>query len=591
MEKQPATRIFDILEALPSLYRDGREVFATLSGDKQIRYFAGDYIRNAEKLGCALLNAGINKGDRVATLLDNRPEWNILDMGILLAGAVHVPVYPTLSADNFRYIFADAGIRMLFVNDAVAYQRVRDVLDFLPNHTTVISVDRVEGLRSMGEFMELPNDDLLLEELRTSARSISGDTLATIIYTSGTTGKPKGVMLSHTNLVSNFMEVTRILAENPMKNALSVLPLCHVYERILNYAYQQSGLSVHYVPSLNLLKEGLKHARPEIFCAVPRILEKSFARFLQRGRHLRGLRRKIFFWVVELGQHYEPSAASGLIYGLKLLLADVFVFSKLRKGFGGRLNTIVCGGASLNPKIARLLWAAGIKVIEGYGLTETSPVIAVGNFGKNGVLIGTVGPILPGVQIAFAHDGEILCKGPNVMMGYYNRPERTAEIIDSNGWLHTGDIGKMVNGRFLQITDRKKEMFKTSGGKYVAPQVMENRFKESPFIEFVMVVGENRNFPAALVVPNFIYLRSWCYIKGISYTTNGEMIRNRRIIDRITREIAATNKLFSHPEQVKAFRLLSDPWSIETGELSPTMKMRRSFIAEKYAAIIAQIYS
>ena len=583
-------RIFDLLDHLPDLYPEGKEVFSCLQKGRFRKYDPQKYIGEAQKLACALHAAGVKKGDRIATLVANRPEWNVLDMGIMLAGAIQVPVYQTLGSGNFRFVFNDAAICLLFVDGPGTMLSVQPVLADIPSLREVISIDPMEGYRQLQHFIDSGDTASCLDTLMADASTMSPDEPATIIYTSGTTGKPKGVMLSHGNIVSNVVELSRIFRQNKMNFALSVLPLCHVYERVLSYTYQFNGTSIHYVSAIEDLKENLPLARPEIFCAVPRLLEKAYASIIQNGRNLKGFRKKLFFWAVEMGHEFNPGERSGLFQKIRFRIADQFVFRKIRQSFGGRLNTIVSGGASLNPKIARLFWAAGIKIMEGYGLTETSPVIAVGNFLKGGVKIGTVGQVLPGVEVSFAADGEILCKGPNVMLGYYNRPERTSQVIDRDGWFHTGDIGRMVDGKFLQITDRKKEMFKTSGGKYVAPQVLENRIKESPFIEFAMVVGENRNHPAAIIVPNFEYLKAWCRVKEIPFGSEKEIIVNERIKKRIAEEISFTNLLFSRPEQVKQFELVADHWSTESGELSPTLKLRRNFMLQRYATLIDRMY-
>ena len=397
-------------------------------------------------------------------------------------------------------------------------------------------------------------------------------------------------MLSHANLVSNFTALSGILSQQPAQRAVSVLPLCHIYERILNYTYQNSGTQVWYIDGFENLREGLAEAQPAIFCAVPRIMEKLFDAIMHKGRNLSGLSKLIFFRAIAVGQQYEPGCETSLIYKLQLVLLRKLVFSKWHEALGGKLVSIVSGGATLNPRIARILWAAGFKIMEGYGLTETSPVIAVSKFLEGGVKIGTVGPVLPGVEIKFAEDGEILVRGPNLMLGYYNRPDRTAEVIDKEGWLHTGDIGRMIDNKFLQITDRKKEIFKTSGGKYIAPQVLENRFKESAFIEHILVVGENRKHPAAIIVPAFDYLRNWCRVKEIPYSSDEEVIRNAGIINRIENEIHEINQHFGRHEQIKKWEFISDKWTYDSGELSPTLKLRRRFLNKKYAALIEEMY-
>lgn len=583
-------RIFDLLNPDVSKYEKGT---IALSGKQNGIFYSFDiqqYIENSYGLAHAFVKMGILPGDRIATVINNRPEWNFFDMAIMLVGAIHVPVYPTISLEQYSYILSDAGIKAIVVNNQQVYDRLKDVLATISTLKIVICIDACHGIIEMKHLLEQFSSPNLCADVIEIASKVTSESVVSIIYTSGTTGRPKGVMLTHANMISNFLALSQILNQEPAKKALSVLPLCHIYERILNYTYQLTGSSIHYVESFDQLKESLQEAKPQIFCAVPRLLEKIYDGILAKGRDQKGIKKFLFFWSLRLSQQINPSQRQSIYFQFKLALARKLVFSKWHKALGGNLVTIVSGGASLNPKIARTFWAAGFKIMEGYGLTETSPVIAVSNFLKGGVCIGTVGKILEGVEIKFAPDGEILVRGNSVMKGYYNRPERTAEVIDAEGWFHTGDIGQLVRGEYLQITDRKKEMFKTSGGKYIAPQVLENRFKESPFIEHVLVVGEGRKFPAALVSPSFDYLRSYCIIKEIPYNSNADIIRHSRIIHRIEEEIYNVNQHFGKHEQIKRWELLSDSWSVESGELSPTLKLRRSFLLEKYNQIIEELY-
>jgi long-chain acyl-CoA synthetase len=584
------SRTFDLLYLAGQRYKAGEPV---LFGKKNGIVFSVDsitYYRNSHILAHALLASGIKQGDRVATIINNRPEWNYFDMAISLIGAVQVPVYPTISIEQKSFIFKGAGISGLIVNDGLVWERVKNEISEIQSVKCVISVDPVPGIENMDELLLKYQPYFPHKDVIETARNVQPNDLFAIIYTSGTTGRPKGVMLSHSNLVSNFAALTAILAQQPAQKAVSVLPLCHIYERILNYTYQNSGTSIWYIDGLENLREGLAEAKPEIFCAVPRIMEKLFDAIMAKGRNLKGLQRYIFFRALAIGQEYEPDQAFSRFYRLQLAVARKLVFEKWHTVLGGNLVTIVSGGASLQPRIARILWAAGFKIMEGYGLTETSPVIAVSNFLKGGIRTGTVGPVLPGVELKFAPDGEILVRGPNVMLGYYNRPERTTEVLNSEGWFHTGDIGLMVEGKYLRITDRKKEMFKTSGGKYIAPQVLENRFKESAFIEHCMVIGENRKHPSALIVPAFEYLKNWCRVKEIAYTSDLDIISHPRVISRIKEEIVQINQYFGHHEQIKKWVIVSDPWTAATGELSPTLKLRRKFLAEKYARLIEEMY-
>ena len=584
------TRIFDLLQVVIQHHQVGEPVLFGKKYDKVFTFDSHTYQRNSHILAHALLASGIKQGDRVATIINNRPEWNFFDMAISLVGAVQVPVYPTVSEAHMRFIFDNAAISGLIINDESVWKRIQHVTKEIASLELVISIDSIEGIIGM--------DDLLLKyrqfypekEVLEISKTILPVDLVSIIYTSGTTGKPKGVMLSHQNLVSNFLALTEILKQQPASRAVSVLPLCHIYERILNYTYQNCGTAIWYIDGFEKLAEGLAEAKPEIFCAVPRLMEKLFDTIMAKGRDLKGIKRQAFYSAIAIGQQYEPGKKFSFWFTLQLWFARKFVFEKWHNALGGNLVSIVSGGASLNPRIARTFWAAGFKIMEGYGLTETSPVIAVSNFVKGGVRIGTVGPVLPGVEIKFAGDGEILVHGPNVMMGYYNRPDRTAEVIDSEGWFHTGDIGHLVDNKYLQITDRKKEIFKTSGGKYIAPQVLENRFKESAFIEHILVIGENRKHPSAIIVPSFEYLKNWCRVKRIRYSSDKEMICLPRVISRIEEEINEINQHFGHHEQIKKWEIISEKWTVDSGDLSPTLKLRRRFLTNKYAILIEKMY-
>lgn len=584
------TRIFDLLDLYRSEFSGKADVFGYKQNNQWHTVSSEKYIEHCDSVSRAVLAYGLSPGDRVATIMGNRPEWNYLDMGILQAGCIHVPIYPTISTENYEYIFLDAEIKLLVVGCSEAYNRVKNILHHIPSLKGVYSIDKIKGIKHWNDFLEKGRRFNVPENLASIRQHILPDAVATLIYTSGTTGKPKGVMLTHHNMVSNFLTLSKILEPRKVTRALSFLPLCHVYERILNYLYQYLGISVYYAEHIDRIRDNMKEVSPEIFCAVPRVLEKSYATIIRKGRNLKGIRKLIFFWALNIGHKFELEKAGNISYKIKHRIADRLIFSKWRIAFGNRLGIIVSGGAPLQPRLARVFWAAGIQVIEGYGLTETSPVIAVGTFEPGGVKFGTVGKVLEGVDVKLADDGEILVKGPNVMKGYLNRPDRNAEVFDSEGWFHTGDVGEFVEGVYLKITDRKKEIFKTSSGKYIAPQVVENRVKESPFIESVMVIGENRNYPSALIVPNFEYLRSWCNAKGIEYTTDSEMTTLTVIQDRIRREINEINSSLDRTSQIKKFIVMPKTWTVQSGELSPTLKVRRKFMHEKYAALIASMY-
>ena len=585
------SRIFDLLQLYREEYSAKAIVFSNKKQGKWQQLSAPDYVSISEKIACSLLSMELKPGDRVATIMSNMPEWNCLDMGIMLAGCVHVPVYPSLSVENYRFIFRDASVKLIIVGCKDAYVRISKALDGIDYIGEIVSIEQIKGTCSWEDFINRGSNQPDFNKLAGLQEHITPESLATIIYTSGTTGNPKGVMLSHKNIVSNFTTVSGILSEMEVTKALSFLPLCHVYERMLNYMYQYLGISVYYAEHIDRIRDNLKEVKPEMFCAVPRVIEKSYAAILRKGKNLNGLTKMVFFWALKLGLKYTIEKSQRPITRLKLKIADYLVYRKWRMAFGNNISFIVSGGAPLNPKLIAVFWAAGMKIIEGYGLTETSPVIATGNFEPGGVKFGTVGPVIPGVEVGFTADGEILCRGPNVMMGYYNRPEKTAEVIDADGWFHTGDVGELVDGKYLRITDRKKEIFKTSGGKYIAPQIVENKLKESSFIENVLVVGENRHFPAALIVPNFEYLKSWCHAKEIDFTHGTDMIRKEVILSRIQRDIAELNQSLDRTSQVKKFTLLDREWTVQTGELSFTMKVRRTYLADKFASVINAMYN
>ncbi len=586
----PITRIFDLLELYRNEYRNKKQLFYFKEGRKWRAYSAADYIRFSSLISRGLLTMGAGRGTRIATVMVNSPQWNFFDMGIMQAGAVQVPIYPTISADNYRYILNDSGVEILIVSNHEIYQRLKDILPEVPHLRQVFSISKIKGVRHWTEILEMGKGRELLWEFERVRSEISPEDLVTIIYTSGTTGRPKGVMLNHRNFISNFVECTKIYRFNTSDRILSFLPLCHVYERMLNYVFQYFGVTFYYVDSIDKVSECIRQVRPTAFAAVPRVLEKAYNRMVQRGREFRGIRRVLFFWALATGHQYELRHARGIWYDIKLFFARKLVLNRWKQAMGGRIQLIVSGSASLHPRLARVYWAAGIPIIEGYGLTETSPVIAVSRFGKGGMKFGTVGPVLQGVEVRIADDGEILCRGPNVMMGYYNRPEKTAQVIDAEGWFHTGDIGLFEDGTFLKITDRKKEMFKTSTGKYIAPQVIEQKMKESPFIEHVMVIGEDRKYTAALIVPNFEYLVNWCRVKEIAVVSFAKTVRHPRVIRRIREEVQKVNLSLGQTEKIKKFRLIPEEWTVQSGELSPTMKLRRKFIQQKYKQLIDETY-
>lgn len=583
-------RLFDLLSHYNEKYSDLHVALAAKVNGTWKTFSSKQYIDTTNALSRGLISMGVKKGDKIATIINNSPEWNFFDMAIMQIGAVPVPVYPTISEANFEYIFKEAGVSFIIVSNAEIYNRFQKIIPSLSSLRNVYSIDKFDQASHWTEILNLGKQQTGIN-LDAIKSSVTETDLATIIYTSGTTGNPKGVMLSHRNFVSNFLACSDILSKNPVSKSLSFLPLCHVYERMLNYVYQYNGVSIYYAESIDKLRDNLKEVQPEFFCAVPRVIEKTYAKLVRTGRGLKGIKKQLFFWALNLAHRFEFDDLNGSFYELQRRWADRLVYSKWRQAFGGQLQVIVTGGASLNPLLARTFWCAKIKIMEGYGLTETSPVVAVSNFEKGGVHFGTVGKKLPGTEVMLAPDGEILCKGPGLMMGYYNQPELTSQVIDQEGWFHTGDIGEWVNGVYLKITDRKKEIFKTSGGKYIAPQVVENEFKESPFIENIIIIGENRNYTTALIVPNFEHIESWCGVKNHPYTTPENAVKDERIVKRIQKEIDHTNSHLDKVEQVKKFKLLPANWTVDSGELSPTMKLRRKVILEKYKTLVEEMYN
>jgi len=539
-----------------------------------------------DKVSKAFIKHGIKKDDKIAIISNNRPEWNFIDNGMLQIGAVNVPIYPTISKEEYKYIFNDAQIKMVFVANQDLYEKIAAIKDDVDSLDKVYSFEKIDSCEHWETFLK-SGEDVTDNEVLSISSEIKGEDLATIIYTSGTTGQPKGVMLSHNNIVSNVKSVISILPVTKDFRTLSFLPLCHIFERVVTFAYFSSGVGCYYAESLDTLIDDLNDVKPHFFSTVPRLLEKVYEKIVSKGMELTGLKKKLFFWALDLAQNeyhedYKP--------GLKFKIADKLIFSKWREALGGNVVGIVTGAAALQERLARVFSAAGIAIREGYGQTESSPVITVNRFEPGSFKFGTVGLAIPGVEIKIADNGEILCKGPNVMMGYYNKPEITAETV-VDGWLHTGDVGKLIDGKFLKITDRVKALFKTSGGKYVAPQVIEEKLKESPYIEEIMVVGENKKFVSALILPSFLNLKEWCDKNGVDSSTNEKMISAPEVHSLIKREVDRLNENFSKVEKVKKFELISDAWSIDTGELTPTMKLKRKVVLEKYDDLITSIYN
>jgi len=541
-----------------------------------------EYIDKAESLARGLIELGVQPGDKIAIIsTNNRTEWNICDQAILSVGAIDVPVYPTITPEDYEFIFNDAEVKYCFLSDEDLFKKVDAIKDKVPSLKNIYSFEPIKGCDSWDNvFMSTKEKNQT--ELASRMKVVKPEELATLIYTSGTTGTPKGVMLSHNNITQNALAASDRLPVDPVAKGLSFLPLCHSYERVLVYVYMKTGVGTYYAESLETIGDNLREVHPEVFSAVPRLLEKVFDRIMDKGKGLTGVKKILFFWAVGLAEKYEHEGKSSLYY-FQLKMARKIIFSKWKEALGGKVLAIASGAAALNPKLAKIFAGAGVNIQEGYGLTETSPVLTVNLPTGHGHVLGTVGKPIKGVELKLDTDGEILAKGPNVMMGYYGRPDLTAEVMTEDGWFRTGDIGEILDGGYLRITDRKKEIFKTSGGKYIAPQNMENVFKESPFIEQCMVAGENEKFPVLLVQANFEFLKKWCKEKNIDYTTDEKIIQNQLVIDRIQKEIDLKNESFAKWEQVKKTYLSPDLWTIPAGHLTPTMKLRRKPILSMYS--------
>ncbi len=536
---------------------------------------------------------GFQKGDRIITITNNRPEWNFVDMGMSMAGVVHVPVFTSMSSEEYRYVFEHSGAKMVIISDRRLYSVIKPVCDDLKSLKYVFSFDEIENVANWSEVLKKGEKagKEIIEKAEAIKSSIGEDDFSSLIYTSGTTGRAKGVMLSHKNLVRNFIAAAEVFKLQPDDKYLSILPLCHVGGRMGNYQTQYSGTSVYYAESMSTIAGNLKEIKADGFDAVPRILEKVYDNVIAKGKCLKGVKKRIFFWAVDLGLKYKPFGQKSWFYYRKLKLADRLIFSKWREALGGNVRIVGCGGASLQPRHERIFWAAGLKILNMYGLTETSPIITINRQEPPLCRLGTVGALIDGVEVKIADDGEVLCRGHNVMMGYYRDDELTNMVIDSEGWLHTGDIGHMEDEIFLMITDRKKDIFKLSNGKFIAPQVIENRLKESPFIDQVMVTGEHQKFASALLVPDFDYLKNWCVTQNIyKEQEKAELIGTPGVQELFLDEIRKINRHMADSEKILRFRLVADEWSPLSGELSPSMKLKRPVIEEKYRELIDRIY-
>lgn len=587
---QDITRLFDFPYYQLEKF-DLQESLVTKYDGKWVSTSTKEYVDKANAISRGLLRLGVAPNDKIALIsMTNRTEWNIMDIGILQLGAQNVPIYPTISEEDYAYVLNHSESKYCFVSCREVYDKVKAVQDQVPSLKAVYSFDELSECDNWDKVLEMGADDSNQPEVDKLKDAVKADDLATLIYTSGTTGRPKGVMLSHDNLVSNAIESSkRFPIKDGDTKSLSFLPVCHVYERMLMYLYQFRGVTIYFAESLDMISENLKETEPHVMTAVPRLLEKVYDKILAKGEALSGIKKSLFFWAVDLGLKYEPYGQNGWWYEQKLDLARKLIFSKWKEGLGGNLGLIASGSAALQPRLARVFNAAEFGVMEGYGLTETSPVVSVNDMRDGGFRIGTVGKPLDRTEVKIAEDGEICIKGPQVMMGYYKDKEQTDEVL-KNGFFHTGDIGEIDSDGFLKITDRKKSMFKTSGGKYVAPQLLENRFKQSQFIEQIMVVGEGEKMPAALIQPDFEYLNDWAVKHGITVPVNSDIVLNEKVLEKYQQEVDLANEKFAKWEKVKVFRLTPDVWSINDGHLTPTMKLRRKIVKEKYLDLYNDMY-
>ncbi|WP_282135599.1 AMP-dependent synthetase/ligase [Seonamhaeicola maritimus] len=567
-----------------------KKAFTSKYDGKWVSISTQEYINQYNQISRGLLRLGVKPNDKIAVISStNRTEWNVLDMSILQIGAQNVPIYPTISKEDYEYVLNHSEATYCFVSD----ETILEKLNQIKGNTKlkeVYSFNKIAGEKNWQDVLDLGKDESNQKEVETIRDSVKPDDLATLIYTSGTTGKPKGVMLSHDNLVSNVIDSSsRVPMEHGNSSALSFLPVCHVFERMILYLYQYCGTEIYFAESIETISENLKEIKPSIMTAVPRLYEKVYDKIIAKGAALKGIKKMLFFWAVDLGLKFEPYGKNGWWYEFRLKIARKLIFSKWKEGLGGNLDTLVSGSAALQPRLIRIFSAAEMPILEGYGLTETSPVVSVNCPYNMGIQIGTVGRIIDNVEVKIAEDGEILVKGPNVMKGYYKDPVKTAEVM-SGDYFHTGDIGEVCDDNFLKITDRKKDMFKTSGGKYIVPALLENEFKQSRFIEQIMVIGEGQKMPAALIQINYEFVEEWARRHDITFESKEAILNSKQLHERIQEEIDEANTNFGKWEQIKKFEITPDIWTIDDGHLTPTMKMKRKVIKDKYKELIEKIY-
>ena len=593
-------RLFDCIDHQLANFPKDDMLAAKEEGGIWRKYSTREVRETVDKFSAGLIHLSIGPNDssiegrdKIAVISNNRPEWIFLDLAVQQVGAVLTPIYPTISVNELEFVLNDASVKLVFVNDLAMYEKVQSIRQKTPSVRAVFTFDYIQQSLHWKDILSKATEEDM-KKMKLIRDGIRNEDLCTIIYTSGTTGTPKGVMLSHKNILSNVMnveEVFRPIVSGKDAKALSFLPLNHIFERMVSYIYLFFGCSIYYAESLDKIGDNLKEVQPTTFATVPRLLEKVYERIIGKGYELTGIKKKLFFWAVDLGNRYEVDKNLGWWYNTQLSLANKLIFSKWREGLGGNVKAIVTGAAACQVRLLRVFTAAKLVIMEGYGLTETSPVISVNRYDEKNRRFGTIGPLIKGVEVKLAEDGEITCKGDNVMMGYYKQPELTAQVLSEDGWFHTGDIGVWVEQKFLKITDRKKEIFKTSGGKYVAPQPIENKMKESPFIEQMMVVGAEQKFAGALIVPNIVNLKDWCAKNQVKDGAISQMLRDPKVLELFKNIVEDFNQQFNHVEQVKKFELLDSEWTIEGGELTPTLKLKRKVIMEKYRDAIERIYN
>ena len=585
------TRTFDLLNRYQKHFMK-EDAFAFKQNKKWLKYSTRQYIDFSYQLSYGLMAMGFKSGDKIATVSSNRPEWNFVDMGMSMIGVVHVPLYTSLSSAEYEEILKHSDARIVFISDKQLVKKIKPIVEKIKALENIYTFDEIENEKHWSEIISLgkANTEKFKDELEKIKADIKPNDFASLIYTSGTTGASKGVMLSHKNLVRNFLAAADVFEMKPEQKYLSILPLCHVGGRMGNYQTQYSGSSIYYAESMGTIANDMRDIKPHGFDAVPRILEKIFDAIIAKGKKLKGIKKSLFFWAVKIGLKYKPPGESTWLYRLKLKIADKLIFSKWREAIGGNIESVGCGGAFLPARIERIFWAAGIKVLNMYGLTETSPIITINRKHKPNLRLGSVGPVIDGVEVKIADDGEILCKGHNVMQGYYKNELLTKQVFTDDGWFRTGDIGNIEDGKFLKVTDRKKEIFKLSSGKFIVPQAIENKYKESLFIDNMMVIGEHEKFASAIIAPDYLYIKDWCLENKISISDNSELLKNNQLINIFNKEVKMLNKSVSDFEKIKRFKLIPDEWSPVSGELSPTLKLKRKFIAAKYQSLIDEIY-